>query len=42
MEAINIYSNTKKGDSREYENNRIISLIVHASKILLKVIQKRL
>ena len=42
MEAINIYSNTKQGDSRACENNRTISLIVHASKIFLKVLQKRL
>ena len=42
MEAINIYSNTKKGDPRACENNITISLIVHASKIFLKVIQKHL
>ena len=32
----------KKGDARVCENNRTIALISHASKILLKVIQKRL
>ena len=32
----------KKGDVRECSNNRTISLIVHMSKILLKIIQKRL
>lgn len=32
----------KKGDPRVCDNNRIIALISHASKILLKIIQKRL
>ena len=32
----------KKRDSRECANNRTIALIPHASKVLLKIIQKRL
>jgi len=32
----------QKRDPHAFENNRTISLIVHASKIFLKVIQKRL
>ena len=42
METMSLHSNSKKGDSSACENNRTISLIVHASKILLKIIQKRL
>lgn len=32
----------KKGDSRECSNNRTIALIPHASKVLLKILQKRI
>jgi len=32
----------KKGDARECNNNRTISLISHASKVMLKIIQARL
>ena len=32
----------KKGDTRECANNRTIALISHISKILLKIIQRRL
>ena len=32
----------KKGDIRKCENNRTIALLSHTSKILLKIIQKRL
>ena len=32
----------KKEDPRACENNRTISLIVHASEIFLKVVQRRL
>ena len=32
----------KKGNTRKCENNRTISLICHASKILLKIIQNRI
>ena len=32
----------KKGDARDCANNRTIALISHASKILLKIIQKRM
>ena len=32
----------KKGDAKECSNNRTIALIPHASKVLLKVLQKRL
>ena len=43
MEAINIYIfQYQKRDPHAFENNRTISLIVHASKIFLKVIQKHL
>ena len=37
-----ILSLPKKGDIRECSNNRTISLIVHMSKIRLKIIQRRL
>ena len=36
---VSIY---KKGDKKECENYRTIALISHASKILLRVLQKRL
>ena len=42
METIGLHSNPKKGDSCACKNNRTISLIVHGSKIILKIIQKRL
>ena len=32
----------KKGDPRECGNNRTIALITHASKVLLKVLQRRI
>jgi len=32
----------KKGDARECENNRTIAIISHTSKIILKIIQRRL
>ena len=32
----------KKGDARECSNNRTIALISHASKVLLKIIQRRM
>ena len=32
----------KKGDPRECGNNRTIALITHASKVLLKVMQRRI
>jgi hypothetical protein len=32
----------KKGDARECTNNRTIAPIPHASKIILRIIQKRL
>ena len=32
----------KKGDKKECANNRTISLIVHASKVILKIIIKRI
>ncbi len=32
----------KKGDARECSNIRTIALISHASKVLLKIIQKRM
>ena len=42
LEKVSVHHLPKKGDSRICENNRTIALISHASKILLKVIQKRL
>ena len=32
----------KKGDPRECGNNRTIALITHASKVLLKVVHRRI
>ena len=42
MEGVNICTNTKKGDARICSHNRTITLISHASKVMLKVIQHRL
>ena len=42
MEEVSLCTNTKKGDGRICSNNRTISLISHASKVMLKVIQHRL
>ena len=32
----------KKGNAKEYSNYRIIALILHASKVMLKILQARL
>ena len=32
----------KKGNAKEYSNNRTITLISHASKVMLKILQARL
>ena len=32
----------KKGNAKEYSNNRTIALISHASKVMLKILQARL
>ena len=42
LEEINICSYLQKGDNKECGNYRTIALISHASKILLRILQKRL
>lgn len=42
LEYINLCSNTKEGGRTEYANHRIISLITHANKIMLRIIQHSL
>src|SRR6218665_4185932 len=42
LEGINLYTNFKKGDARSCDNHRTIALISHTSKILLKIIPKRM
>ena len=42
MEAVSSYSTSQKGDPHICANNRTISLIVHASKIILEILQHRL
>ena len=32
----------KKGNAKEYSNYRIIALILHASKVMLKILHARL
>jgi len=42
VEKIFIFTSTEKGDLRLCSNYRTIALIPHASKILLRIIQRRL
>lgn len=42
MEKVNIYSNTKKDDTKHRSNYQTIALIPYMSKIQLKIIQQHL
>ena len=43
LENVSFHSNpTKKGNAKEYSNYHIIVLILHASKVMLKILQARL
>ena len=39
VEKISFHSNPKEGNTKEYSNYRTISLISHASKVMLKILQ---
>ena len=42
LEKVSFHSNPKKGNAKECSNYRIIVLISHASKAMLKILQARL
>ena len=42
LEKVSFHSNPKKGNAKESSNYHIISLISHASKVMLKNLQARL
>ena len=42
LEKISFHSNPKEGNPKECSNYRTISLILHASKVMLKILQARL
>ena len=42
LEKGSFHSNPEKGNAKEYSNYRTISLISHASKVMLKILQARL
>ena len=42
LEKVSFHSNSKKGNAKECSNYRIIALISHASKVMLKILQTRL
>ena len=42
LEKVSFHSNLKKGNARECSNYRTIVLILHASKVMLKILQARL
>ena len=42
LEKVSVYSNPKKGNAKEYSNYCTIALILHASKVMLKILQARL
>ena len=39
---VSFHSNPKKGNAKEYSNYRTITLISHASEVMLKILQARL
>ena len=41
-EKVSFHSNPKKGNAKECSNYRTIALILHASKVMLKILQARL
>ena len=42
LEKLSFYSSPKEGNAKECSNYRIIALISHASKVMLKILQARL
>ena len=42
LEKVNVHSNAKKGNVIECSNHHKILLILHASKVMLKILQARL
>ena len=42
LEKISFHSNLKKGNVKECSNYRTIAIILHASKVILKILQDRL
>ena len=42
MEKASFHSNTKEDNAKEYSNYHTIALILHASKVMLKILQARL
>ena len=42
LEKVSFHSNPKKGNAKECSNYHTIELILHASKVMLKIFQARL
>ena len=42
LEKVSFYSNPKKGNAKKFPNYHTIALILHASKIMFKILQARL
>ena len=42
LEKVSFHSNPKKGNAKECSNYHTIALILHASKVMLKILQARL
>ena len=42
LEKISFHSNPKKGNAKEWSNYYTVALILHASMIMLKILQTRL
>ena len=42
LEKVSFHSNPKEGQCRECSNYHTISLVSHASKVILKILQARL
>ena len=42
LEKVSFHSNPKKGSAKEWSNYNTITLISHASKVMLKILQAKL
>ena len=42
LEKVSFHSNLKTGNAKECSNYRIVALISHSSKVMLKILQARL
>ena len=42
LEKVSFHSNPKKGNAEERSNYRMIALISHTSKVMLKILEARL